>query len=104
MTVAYKGRTYVVTSQKPENEIEEEKDSPMAYFYGAYIEDAEDVGPMIIFGEVDLLWGNAGHAEVELKIGDDVYQAAAKYSDSTPCVTSYLNGKEVNGNKFVIEY
>lgn len=104
MTVSYKDRIFDVALQKPENEMWEDADSPMAHFYGAYIEDVEGDGPKIMFGEVDLLWNNGGQAEVELKIGDKAYQAFAKYIDVKRFVLIYLNGKEIKDDKFVLEY
>lgn len=104
MSVTYKDRIFDVASQKPENDMREEADHILAPFYGAYLENAKDDGPMIMFGEVDLLSNKDFRAEVELKIGEKAYQAAAKYNEGNPFATLYLNGKEIKGDKFVIEY
>ncbi len=104
MSVTYKDRIFDVALQKPENDMQKDADHILARFYGAYLEDVESVGLMIMFGDVDLLSNKDYRAEVELKISDKVYHVAAKYNEGNPFATLYLNGKEINGDKFVIEY
>lgn len=99
----YKGVKYPLAVTKPE-ECSMVK-FEFANFYGLYLEDSEECGKIICFGEVDLVQNPNYQATIELYIGERKYILSAKYYDDKITPISYsLDDKPCDGNPFVIVY